>query len=266
MKIKPNAIVVLSMLVLVIVVGTAITIYSQMQNGNTSSTNKWQDTEPATIIEDKPKTKREKEHGKLFKGYGDKKIKELGGKPSDDMLVKVGAGLYNILPDEPPFNPQLFLAEIGCDADAVIVGTPEAKISQITEDEKFIFTDYGVNVDNVLKDNQASFVQTNGNIVITRTGGKIKYKERRITAVDEGFKPFRINSQYLLFLKYLPATKSYQAFRNGSFRLQDNNVEQLGGSSKVIEEGTNPTTFMTQVQNAIASSCGNRTENSSILQ
>ncbi len=137
MKIKTNAIVVLSMLVLVIVVGTAITIYSQMQNGNTSSTNKLQDTEPATIIEDKPKSKRQKEHGKLFKGFShsSKKIKELGGKPSDDMLIEIGIGLGIIIPDEPPFNPQLFLTEIGCDADAVVIGTPKTKLSQITEDD-----------------------------------------------------------------------------------------------------------------------------------
>lgn len=266
MKIKLNTLIVFSIIAVAITVAAAITIYSQTQNGDISSTQNSQKQDEATEVQEGFKTARQKDHGKLYKGYGSRKIKDLPGNPSEDISIEVGTGLYVFLPNEPPFNAQSFLTEIGYDADAVIIGTPKSKKSQITEDEAFIFTDYEVAISEVLKGNLTSPSQAGENIVVTRTGGKIKYKGRVISAVDEGFRPFHLGNQYLLFLKYIPSTSSYQAFRNGSFRLQDDKIEQLGGSSNVVKTNDNITAFLSQVNAALAMPCAAKTVPGSVLQ
>jgi hypothetical protein len=211
--------------------------------------------EEATPVQEGVKTPRQREHGKLFKGYGGKKLDELPATPSGDIMIVVEPGLSAVLPGEAPANSLAILSGIGCDADAVILGNPKNKTSQITGDGNFVFSDYEVTVGRVLKDNSASPIQVGSSIIVTKDGGTIKYKGRTITAINRGFRSFEMGGQYLLFLKYLPASNSYQAFSNGSFHLQGDKVTRSGGDAQLLESGKSAATFMSEVEAAVAASC-----------
>jgi hypothetical protein len=51
-----------------------------------------------------------------------------------------------------------------------------------------------------------------------------------VGALDSSLQPLEANNEYLLFLKYVPATGAYQSLRKGSFLLRN------GALTKLTEE------------------------------
>ena len=67
--------------------------------------------------------------------------------------MTVGTGLPG---GSPGFTPPTFserITNLSCDADAIVVGEVTSKSSQLTEDQDFIFTDYELKVEEVIKNN-----------------------------------------------------------------------------------------------------------------
>jgi hypothetical protein len=244
------------LLFLMILVGV-LAFRQEAQTINQPDQSSLQIQDEATEVQDGVKTKRQQEHGKLFNGYGSKKLAELYDKGSGEITTEIGPGMTMIFPNAPPFDRQRFLQEIGCDADAVLIGETKGKTSQLTENEDFVFTDYDVKVNQILKNNVRSPINIENNIVVTRIGGKIRYRGRIFTALDQNFRPFKLNSLYLLYLKYIPETDSYRAFPNGSFHLENNILEQLGGKSKVVVESDIIPQFVNRVSSTLTMPCNN---------
>ena len=268
MKNKQKTIFAIS-LILAAMLFAFVTFKQQAQTSNSNQANQ-QDQEQPTEVQDGVKTKRQQEHGKRFNGYTATKLRDLINIASNigdgEITLRIEPPMTLIEPNAPPFDPQRFLQEIGCDADAVIIGETKSKTSQITENDDFIFTDYDIEVNQVLKNNPRSPVNSGNSITVTRIGGKIKYRGRVITALDKSFRPFKKNNLYLLFLKYIPETDSYQAFSNGSFHLENNKPKPLGGKSKVVGEMEDISQFVNQVSAALSSPCNNNSETGFRLQ
>lgn len=240
---------------------TLITIFNfrqEAQNNRSYQVNPQNQDEPPTDVQDGVKSPRQREHGKRFNGYGSKRVRDLTEKGIGEITMELEVPLTT-LERRFSFNRQKFIQDIECQADAVIIGTTRNKNSQLTESEDFIFTDYEIIVDQIFKHNSSLPPIGNG-IVVTRIGGKIRYRGRIINAIDKSFRPFRVNEQYLLFLSYIPGTQSYQAYANGSFHLQNNRAEQLGGKFKVALENENAVQFVNNVVGVISSPCGNPAE------
>lgn len=178
------------------------------------------------------KTPTQKEHGKLFR-HGGRSLLELADKQTGDITVVADPPLRLETADlSTPESIQQQLQRAVCKVDAVVIGTLTDEAAQFNEDNTFIFTDYGMQVEEVIKDNSKKPIQAGGNIAITRDGGTVKIDGRTFRAALADFKPFAKGQRFLFFLRYLPSTDSYLAYADGSFKLQENSVFPYGGRAR----------------------------------
>lgn len=210
---------------------------------------------------EKKLTGKQKEHSKLYKEFEgkNKKIKDLTTAGKGDIKVGIIAEGEVDTPYSPQFSLPAFLENSVCDADAVVIGSVNSKDSQLTEAGEFIFTDYEIIVEEVLKDNPASHISSNGNIVVTRAGGEMLVNGRKVTAISEYLEPLSVGGRYLLFLRFIPTTGAYQAYNSrGSFQLQNNKITALTKEPlpDELKNGNDAASFINQIR--IISICGKR--------
>ncbi|HKS29912.1 MAG TPA: hypothetical protein VJS44_18960 [Pyrinomonadaceae bacterium] len=201
---------------------------NQKQSGLSSSTQK--------KIKDikAPATGKQRTHSKLLRQSTGPKISDLTAKGAGDIVLTV---------DEPfvistTSSGQQSLPSIEtqvCNADAVVVGTLTDSSPQLTEDESFLFTEYTMSAEEVIKNNSKSPIQLDS-ISVVRDGGIGQFNGRTIVAKIEGFAPFIEGKRYLLFLRFIPDTGSYLAYANGSFELKKTSVIPLGSMSANISK------------------------------
>ena len=201
--------IVISFLVCLLALSSANLLHSQGQQGQP-------DKEHATVVQEGVMTERQREHSRLFKGYGTgKKLKDIGDEVPTGVLVKRGPGMP-VGEDGPPQPLMGFLRGLACNADAVMVGVVKDKSSQLTEDGEFAFTDYELTVEQVIKDNKLSHLEPNVLVTVTRPGGRIQLSGHIIEAEDASFKPLTKGQRYVLFLKFIPQTGAYTSLNSMS--------------------------------------------------
>src|SRR5262249_51396276 len=183
-------------------------------------------------------TDKDRKHSKLFHRY--KTGKKLSSQAfleqesnskqlSNEIVVTKIPPIIDVeLERRCPNYPKPGLVGLAHAADVIVVSTIRDKIiSQLTEDEGFLFSEYSVSVENVIKDNLGVPIEINSAISVIRPGGKVKINDKVVSAVVPSFRPFIEGDQYILFLKFIPETKSYQAFGNGSFPIIEGEIRTL---------------------------------------
>jgi hypothetical protein len=106
-----------------------------------------------------------------------------------------------------------------CETDAAVVGIIENAQSFPTEDGTFLFTDYVVRLNDVLRAGGEQPLSRDGSIVLTRAGGTISIAGKRVSAYANDLPPLYVGATYLLFVRHLPATKDFiDNDANGAFR------------------------------------------------
>jgi hypothetical protein len=245
----------------VVVIGAA-TAAVRFQGQNQKS-GQGQDREQATVIQEGQMTEKQRQHSKLFGKYGDvthgKKLTELSLSGDVDVLREKGD---EILTQSSYLSITDYLSLLACHADAIVVGVVENKSSQLIDDGTFLFTDYSFRPQEVLKDNGYDPLQVDFEITVTRIGGLATLNGHTVRAVDETQKSLRAGSRYLLFLRYIPATRAYRSMGttsgDDSFELVDANIAQvserhapLGSSSKKTDQPS----FFSKVHDAVKRSC-----------
>jgi hypothetical protein len=234
---------ILILLTLVVAVSTVVaTMHGRGQDTSTAQDKR-------TPTQREKLERRQKEHGKLFDGHHGPKLRDLAAQQQGDVFVWEEEPYVVRLPDKEASNIP-FIQFAGCNADAIAVGTLTSETPHLTPAENFIFTDYEMTVEEVIKANAASTIQA-GKIVITREGGTLRQGGRTFHADVEGFKPFALGNRYLLFLRYIPATDAYLAYANGSFRLDGDKIVALGKPPGYQSEDS--ATFINEAR-AVASS------------
>lgn len=215
--------------------------------------------EEATPVQIGVMTQKQREHSKLYRRYDTgRKIADLLQTEKGDVwlsrLSPLGADLSNgVLPtlaDE--------VKQIICSADVVVLGVVRSKLSQITEDGSFVFTDYGFSIQEILKDNNSSPINPHQEITISRPGGTISINGRIVRALDESFQPLKIGSRYVLFLHSVPNADAYSSIESGeSFEIFGDKLKSLRKESvgRLTIEYT-PTSFINEVRVTAAASCG----------
>lgn len=203
-------------------------------------------------------TARQKLHSKLYKDYRlGKKLPELAQEtPEHDVAVIRGVPGKMFNPDTPRPEFQTYLKNLTCDSDAVVVGVINKQASELTEDEDFIFTDYDLIVEQVLRDNPVTSIRPGTNLTITRPGGIMQINNKEVRALDETLDLLTTGNRYLLFLKYLPVTDSYEAFNsNGSFQITGNEITKLTQEPlpQKLESGRSAASLFSDI--ASANSC-----------
>jgi hypothetical protein len=237
---------VISFLVCVLALSSVSLLYSQGQQAQS-------DKEQATVVQEGVMTERQREHSRLFKGYGTgKKLKDVGAEVPTGVLVKRGPGMP-VGEDGPPQSLAGFLEGLACNADAVIVGVVKNKASQLTEDGEFAFTDYDLTVEQVIKDNKLSHLEPNVLLTVTRPGGRIQLSGHIIEAEDASFKPLTKGQRYILFLKFIPQTGAYTSLNSMStYGLGQNSIriETEEAVRSDLQKET-PSTFQTKISAAV---------------
>lgn len=205
---------------------------------------------------------QQQEHSKLYKRYNsDRRIPELVRKEKGDVEVYRLSPLGADLSDSPTPTTSDILRRATCDPDAVVLGLVKSKSSQLTQAQSFVFTDYGITIEQVLKHNESTLIAPQSEITITRPGGTVLLDSKKVRAIDESFRPLKPGQRYLLFLQFLPTTGTYRSIETGeSFEVRGNEVKSLKGDSLervAIEHSAN--SLMNEVVLAAASPCkGNR--------
>lgn len=154
------------------------------------------------------------------------------------------------LPNLSPGGRAPGIDELVKKADAIVLGTVYSKSSQLTDNGKFVFTDYEFVAEEVLKGTSAKAQTT---ITVTRPGGKILLEGQQVEVRVESFRPLQTGGRYVLFLNEIPSTHAFQAVnQKGSFEVTNGRVEVLTDPSNDEKLGTDLVTFITNVRLAIA--------------
>lgn len=178
-------------------------------------------------------TDKERIHSKVFPYY-----RELRGERTISLLLVQAKGKSKVVEtgvligDEPlpePESAERFFGRLVTESDAVIRGKVKHKASQITEDDAFIFTDYEIEITEILKNNAVAELDTGSTITVTRPGGKVIVDGIIVKATDQYFAFLPVDSsELLLFLQYIPETGAYKATSyTGSFILDGSSVRPL---------------------------------------
>jgi hypothetical protein len=251
---KRNRIVLCAALAVMLVI-TSIALRSHGQNNLAAA----QQEDPSPVQEG-VQTEKQQIHGKLFsQNYTyrrNQKLRSLKG--TGDLQVTIGVGDKPTSSTAPPFNLDEFLRTMVCDSDAVVIGEVKNRASQLTEYGEFAFTDYEVTIEEILKNNTAAPIMSQGNITVTRPGGAIQLNGKIIRAVDLSYKPFEIGGRFLLFLKFIPASGAYQTFSSqGSFKLVGNEMVKQTKEflPQELESQRDASSFINKVRHASVDTC-----------
>ena len=115
-------------------------------------------------------------------------------------------------------KPERFFGELARSSDAIVRGRVANKVSQLTEDDGFVFTDYDVAITEVLKDNVTA--PLGASITVTYPGGKVLLDGIIVKCRDHYFEPLPLNREVVLFLQSVKETGAYKPTRYfGSFEL-----------------------------------------------
>ena len=187
----------------------------------------------ATPVEEGVMTERQREHGKLFRSKSTRPVKikdRLREQGNEKGEIEIWAPIeeYTIYPARPL---PAYLHDLTCRADAVVAGKVVSKSSNLTADGAFLFTDYQVTVEEVVKDNAAAPIAAGGSIIVGREGGAVAMKGRVIRAISPDAPPLELNGSYLFYLKSIPATGAYRPVANpyleDTFRIRGGKARPL---------------------------------------
>jgi hypothetical protein len=189
-------------------------------------------------------------HSHLFSGQQVQKIPQMLAASSGDLLVHVNQspGMWTDTNSIPPYPPHSLLF-FACRADAIVVATAETGPPHLTSDESFVYTDWRVSVEQVLK----GAIRPGSRLLVARPGGKLVMNGRNVFASDINFRPFTSGQRYLLFLTFIPETGGYKAESEKSFQLANGMGLLLVRHNRFPElENKNENSFLTDSAAAVA--------------
>lgn len=242
---RPTVFLLLALLIL-----TAITTLSAF-NGQSQKTAQ-QDKEAPTPIQEGVMTDKQRAHSKLYpQSPRGKKLRDF---PKGIEIV-IGLPLPQQSTSSRITSSFEFMERMACDSDAVVLGMIENRSSQLTETGDFIFTDYDIKVEEVLKNNSVAAIQSSETITVTRPGGAVSLNGQIYRVKDKSFRNLQPGKTYLLFLDFIPNTKAYQPVNSeGSFLIGENLVFRLTDEPVpyTLENEKDGAAFINQVRAASA--------------
>jgi hypothetical protein len=199
-------------------------------------------------------------HGRKFSDLIEEN--ERLGKGNEPIRGFLGERETFFLPDTPVITSAEFLNHLSCNSDAIIIGFVKGKTSHMTEDETFIYTEYELSIDTVLKDNATSPIKSNTNIRTSRPGGSVMLDNRTITIEDRSFEPLQTGKTYMLFLRYVPSVEGYMsAGLDGDFVLEDTVYRNISKrpSPASLRINIEPADLQNLVRSAVLAPCDQKT-------
>lgn len=153
------------------------------------------------------------------------------------------------------------LSSLAKDSTAIVLGQITKERSSFDGDDHIITT-YTVDVQRVLKDatstmplgaNDASPLPLTPSLKFVRPGGVANVNGHHVSQKLNGSELLKEGKQYVLFLRWSPAFKSYHLMggSSGAFLVKDERITPLGSEKefKLKHSGTDLETFISEVLN-----------------
>jgi hypothetical protein len=107
-------------------------------------------------------------------------------------------------------------------SSAIVIGTVLSGNCFITSDHKFVYTDYQVRVDQILKPDATANLTVGGRLTSSRPGGSIHFPSGHLTHfLNPGHGLPTIGSQYVLFLwRAIPDLPEYEIIIDSGYELK----------------------------------------------
>jgi hypothetical protein len=141
---------------------------------------------------------------------------------------------------------------------AVVIGTVLSGKAFVSKDHTYVYSDYQVQIDKVLKQDPSANLAVGGRMVVSRSGGTIHFPSGRIRHFinhGEGYPP--VGSQYLFFLvKPDSPEPEYEMFTGATYELKNGRVHPLDDHQLGRFDDMSEAVFMGKVEQAIASQKG----------
>ncbi len=187
----------------------------------------------ATEVQPGVLTERQRIHSRLYSYRAftnNKTISELSKEaPSRILEIHISGQSQALTESQAPEN---YFGELVSASDAVILGTATKRVSAVTEDEAFLFSDYEVVLTEVLKNNSDKPLTIGGTITVTRPGGKVVVDGIIVKAYERGFEALPLNRTLVLFLRHISETDTYRSTRDvGTFEVDGSSVRPLSMSA-----------------------------------
>lgn len=174
-------------------------------------------------------TDRDRSHSQLFHGPDHSKpLDELDGEKPEIVIVQ-GRGTPVVSPQ--PISKMAALHKISCKADVIVAGIPRVRRSNITSDRRWVFSEFSVDVTEVLlaKDQTIPIPKV---ISLLRSGGLITLKGRVIDARSaDGH--LRLDQTYIFFLNRISKSNAFKTVASDTSVLS---IEE----GKVFRQRANP--------------------------
>jgi hypothetical protein len=139
---------------------------------------------------------------------------------------------------------------------AIVVGTVLSGKAFVSKDRTYVYSDYQVRVDRVLKQDASASVAVGEQIVVSRVGGTILFPSghiRNYLNSGEGFPA--IGSQYLFFLgKPNFPQHEYEQIIGSLYQLSGGKVHPLDTEQLTLFDDMSDVVFLSKVEQAIAKS------------
>jgi hypothetical protein len=128
------------------------------------------------------------------------------------ITVTQQAACKSCLAARPESNPEIRAAAKL--ADLVVIGTVLTRLSALTAHDGWVLTDSEIHVDELLKGEVDKRELSDGGslseITVTYPGGAVRTQGHSIVVRDGEFDLLTIGDKYVLFLKYIPQSRSYR--------------------------------------------------------
>ncbi|MGD0831344.1 MAG: hypothetical protein ABR907_10400 [Terracidiphilus sp.] len=163
----------------------------------------------------------EKFHSKIFSSNQIGTIAEHLAQTTGDITItsnsdqEAGVSHDSNLPPYPPTR----LVDLACFTDAVILATPVKGVSHMTADKSFVYSEWTMQVEEVLQNTPKAPISDGKQIVVVRPGGKLEINGRMVYGIALDFPDFQPGGKYLLFLNYIPQTGDFKARSERTFNL-----------------------------------------------
>jgi hypothetical protein len=130
---------------------------------------------------------------------------------------------------DPPSELEV-LARVACDSAALFAGVVRSAVTNPTENGTWLFTDYEVLVEEVLRARPSIGVREGDTVVLSRVGGVLTVDGEEISATSSGYPLLQLRHRYLFAADYLSDAGSFRTStmrRDYTFEIVDRQLTSL---------------------------------------
>ena len=188
---------------------------------------KSEEVDEATVVDPEHISESSRIRGRLFSlGRKDDDLVAQLRNEKERLAIIVGRPWKSFEWEDNLSDLNLYLNKTACRSEVIVVGDVISKTSQLTENRDYVFSNYEVKIEEVLKNNTSAKLETGGPIVVSSGGGTVKVNDLIIRLGDKSWAQYKNRVRYLFFLKYAPTAAVYQGIiGDNSFALYVDRVD-----------------------------------------